>query len=76
MTPEEIITELNSHNREVLFGMDDFYHLTPEQVLQLMDAAALRGFRLGSNVAVSMVQGALLVQLSRIVSAKPDIAGV
>ncbi|KRB84654.1 MULTISPECIES: hypothetical protein [Oxalobacteraceae] len=76
MTPEEIITELNSHNREVLYGMDDFHHLTHEQVLQLMDAAAMRGFRLGSNVAVSMVQGTLLVQLSRMVSARPDIAGV
>jgi hypothetical protein len=76
MTPEEIITELNAHNREVLDGMDHFHHLTHEQVLALMDAAAMRGFRLGSNVAVSMVQGALLVQLSRMISARPDIAGV
>ena len=76
MTPEEIITELNSHNREALYGMDDFHHLTHEQVLELMDTAAMRGFRLGSNVAVSMVQGTLLVQLSRMVSARPDIAGV
>ena len=76
MTPEEIITDLNACNRGALYELDDFDHLTHEQVLALMDAAAMRGFRLGSNVAVSMVQGALLVQLSRMTGVKPDIGGV
>jgi len=65
MTPEEIVTDLNTRNREALYGHTDYHNLTHEQVLALMDAAAMQGFRLGSNVALSMVKGALLVQLTR-----------
>ena len=65
MTPEEIIHDLNTRNREVLYAGPDYHHLTHEQVLALMDAAAMYGFRLGSNTALSMVKGALLVQLTR-----------
>lgn len=65
MTPEEIVTDLNTKNRTALYARDDFQQLRPEQVLALMDAAAMQGFRLGSNVAMSMVKGALLVQLTR-----------
>lgn len=67
MTPEEIVTEINQKNRAALYTQRDYLSLTPEQVLALMDAAAMRGFQFGSNVALSMVQGALLVQLARVV---------
>lgn len=65
MTPEEIVNDLNMRNREILYALPDYQHLTHEQVLALMDAAAMYGFRLGSNAAMSMVKGALLVQLAR-----------
>jgi hypothetical protein len=67
MTPEEIVTEINRKNRAVLYTREDYQSLTPEQILTLMDAAAMRGFQFGSNVALSMVQGALFVQLARAV---------
>jgi hypothetical protein len=67
MTPEEIVTEINHNNRTALYTRQDYLALTPEQVLSLMDAAAMRGFQFGSNVALSMVQGTLLVQLARVV---------
>ncbi len=65
MTPDEIVNDLNTKNRDVLYSRNDFHDLTHEQVLALMDTAAMQGFRLGSNVALSMVKGALLVQLTR-----------
>lgn len=65
MTPEEIIAEINSKNRATLYMHKDHQSLSTEQVLALMDAAAMHGFQHGSNVALSMVQGALLVQLAR-----------
>ena len=65
MTPEEIVVEINRKNRHALYLRNDFQHLSHEQVLELMDAAALQGFQFGSNVALSMVQGALLIQLAR-----------
>lgn len=72
MTPDEIVTEINQKNREVLYVRDNYHSLTHEQVLELMDAAAMHGFQFGSNVALSMVQGALLVQLARMVGAKDE----
>lgn len=65
MTPEEIIADLNARNRAVLDQRDDDAPLRPEDVLALMDSAAMQGFKLGSNVALSMVKGSLLVQLNR-----------
>lgn len=65
MTPEEIVTDLNTKNRNALYARSDFQQLRPEQVLALMDAAAMQGFRMGSHLAMSMVKGALLVQLTR-----------
>lgn len=76
MTPEEIVVDLNTKNRELLYARDDYKDLTHEQVLALMDAAAMKGFRLGSNVALSMVKGALLVQLTRTAGVKTDKSGV
>jgi hypothetical protein len=72
MTPEEIVAEINRKNRAILFARQDYQSLAPEQVLALMDAAAMRGFQFGSNVALSMVQGALFVQLAR-VNDKPTV---
>lgn len=65
MTPEEIITDLNTRNRDTLYAHHSVQQLTPEQVLALMDDAAMHGFRMGSNVAMSMVKGALLTRLAR-----------
>lgn len=65
MTPEEIIADLNARNRAVLDQRDDETPLRPEDVLALMDSAAMQGFKLGSNVALSMVKGSLIVQLNR-----------
>lgn len=72
MTPEEIVTELNIKNRDALYAREDFQNLSHDQVLALMDAAAMQGFKLGSNVALSMVKGALLVQLTRSVGTRSD----
>ena len=74
MTPEEIINDINAMNREALYGRDDYHNLTHEDVLALMDAAAMQGFRMGSNLALSMVKGALLVQLTRAADAPRDTA--
>jgi len=76
MTPEEIIADLNTKNRSLLSVRSNADNLTREQVLALMDAAAMQGFRLGSNVALSMVKGTLCVQLSRTgptKAARPDL---
>ena len=72
MTPEEIATDINAMNREALYGREDYHNLTHEEVLALMDAAAMQGFRMGSNVALSMVKGALLVQLTRAADSPRD----
>lgn len=76
MTPEEIVVDLNTKNRELLYARDDYKDLKHEQVLALMDAAAMKGFRLGSNVALSMVKGALLVQLTRAAGVRIDKSDV
>lgn len=72
MTPEEIVTDIHTRNREVLYARNDYHNLTHEQVLALMDVAAMEGFRLGSNLALSMVKGSLLVQLTRAAGARKD----
>jgi hypothetical protein len=75
MTPEEIVADLNEKNRDALYARADHQNLRHEQVLALMDAAAMQGFKLGSNVALSMVKGALLVQLTRAAGTKTDKSG-
>lgn len=74
MTPEEIVNDINTMNRETLYGRDDYHNLTHGEVLALMDAAAMQGFRMGSNLALSMVKGALLVQLTRAADTPRDTA--
>ena len=66
MTPEEIVNHIQQLNREILQARPDGGASVTQQMLELMDTAALRGFQFGSNVAMSMVQGALLVQLVRL----------
>jgi hypothetical protein len=66
MTPEEIVAEISRTNRTVLYMQNNLQSLTLEDVLTLMDAAAMRGFRFGSNVALSMLQGELVVRLTRL----------
>ena len=75
MTPQEIVADLNEKNRHTLYERQDYDKLSHEQVLALMDDAAMQGFKLGSNVALSMVKGALLVQLARNVAAGQDAQG-
>jgi hypothetical protein len=75
MTPQEIVADLNEKNRHILYEREDYDKLSHEQVLALMDDAAMQGFKLGSNVALSMVKGALLVQLARNVAAGQDAQG-
>lgn len=76
MTPEEIVSDLNARNRSVLYAREDCGKLSTEQVLELMNSAAMQGFKLGSNVALSMVKGSLLVQLNRTAAARKDWSGV
>ena len=72
MTPEEIVNDINARNRETLYGRADYHNLTHEEVLALMDAAAMEGFRMGSNLSLSMVKGALLVQMTRTSGVRRD----
>ena len=62
MGPQEIIDRIDEQNRHLLYSRMDFSQLTHEQVLQLMNTAAMRGFRFGSDSALSLVQSKLLVK--------------
>jgi hypothetical protein len=62
MGPQEIIDQIDEQNRRLLYGRSDFQQLTHEQVLQLMNTAAMRGFRFGSDSALSLVQSKLVVK--------------
>lgn len=75
MTPEEIVADINGKNCDILYAYKDCSNLSREQVLSLMNAAAMQGFRMGSNVALSMVKGSLVVQLSRGTGVRADNPG-
>ncbi|OWW22653.1 hypothetical protein [Noviherbaspirillum denitrificans] len=62
MGPQEIIDRIDEQNRRLLYSRMDFDKLTHEQVLQLMNTAAMRGFRFGSDSALSLVQSKLVVK--------------
>lgn len=64
MTPEEIVAQITRTNRAVLALQAQDQVFTCQQVLTLLDEAAMRGFRFGSNVALSMVEGELVVRLA------------
>ncbi len=70
MTPEEIVHHIHQINRQILQARPAGGEAVSQQMLELMETAALRGFQFGSNVAMSMVQGALLVQLVRLDGAR------
>lgn len=61
MAPEEIVQHIDSANRQLLYAEQDYLQLTPEQILVLMNAAALQGFRYGSDMALSRLQGELFL---------------
>lgn len=62
MDPEEIVETLAAQNRSILAANPKTDLLTMEEVLGLMNMAALRGFRFGSDSALSMVKSKLLVK--------------
>lgn len=62
MSPEEILDHIDAQNRALLHARDDVYTLTPQQILQLMNTAAMRGFRFGSESALSLVQSKLVMK--------------
>lgn len=55
MTPEEIVSVVTIQNDSILAdtGVTDF---TREKVLELMNVAAMQGFRYGSESALSIVK--------------------
>ena len=62
MGPQEIVDRIDEQNRQILYARSDFTRLTHEQVLNLMNTAAMRGFRFGSDSALSLVQSKLVVK--------------
>lgn len=63
MTPEEIVAHCTNENRKALKaagGVDS------EVMMDLLNAASMRGFTFGQNVAMSILQGALVVKLASI----------
>lgn len=62
MEPQEIVDCIDEQNRQLLYSHSDFNNLTHEQVLHLMNTAAMRGFRFGSDSALSLVQSKLVVK--------------
>jgi hypothetical protein len=65
MTPEEIVAQIRRENRALLYSRTDYRTLDPEQILALMDAAAIHGFRIGSDVALSIIQGGVAVEIAK-----------
>lgn len=63
MTPEEIIASLSEKNLELLESRGLPVN---EGILQLLNQASMRAFKLGSDTAMSMVRGALAVELAKI----------
>jgi hypothetical protein len=62
MGPQEIIDRIDEQNRQLLYSRNDFNQLSHEQILHLMNTAAMRGFRFGSDSALSLVQSKLVVK--------------
>lgn len=62
MGPQEILDRIDEQNRQLLYSRSDFSQLSHEQVLHLMNTAAMRGFRFGSDSALSLVQSKLVVK--------------
>ncbi|HJV51351.1 MULTISPECIES: hypothetical protein [Oxalobacteraceae] len=62
MLPEEIVDHIDAQNRANLHARDYTQALTYDEVLSLMNAASMRGFRYGSESALSLLKSKLLVK--------------
>ncbi len=62
MLPEEIVDHIDAQNRASLHARDYTQALTYDEVLGLMNAASMRGFRYGSESALSLLKSKLLVK--------------
>lgn len=62
MQAEEIVEQIATQNRRLLSNNGTRGNLTPREVLELMNLAAMGGFRFGSECALSMVAGMLTIQ--------------
>lgn len=62
MTPEDIIEHIDAQNRTLLAAHPDMHSLTPDKVLDLMNTAAMRGFRFGSETALAAVKSRLVMK--------------
>lgn len=60
MTPSEIVAALDEQSRKLLEsrGLP-----VSDGIVELLNMAGMRGFKLGSDTALSMVKGALAVKL-------------
>lgn len=65
MTPEEIVEKISEQTTTLLYGQPNYNNLTHAQVLDLLNTAAMQGVKFGSNVALSMVKGALVTNLMK-----------
>jgi hypothetical protein len=62
MEPEEIVTIIAEQNRDILADRNLPKEWTVDDILGLMNIAAMRGFRFGSESALSMVKSKLVVK--------------
>lgn len=62
MPPTEILNHIDHENRNLLYGREDFQNLTHEQVLALMNLAALRAFRFGGDSAMATLKSLLVIK--------------
>jgi hypothetical protein len=62
MEPEEIVTIIAEQNRDILADRNLPKEWTVDEILGLMNIAAMRGFRFGSESALSMVKSKLVVK--------------
>lgn len=62
MAPEDIINHIDAQNRALLYAHPAVHSLSTEQVLELMNKAGMRGFRFGSESALSMVKSKLVMK--------------
>ncbi|HEY0844500.1 MAG TPA: hypothetical protein VGE12_03985 [Noviherbaspirillum sp.] len=62
MTPEDIIGHIDAQNRALLAAHPELHAFTPDKVLDLMNKAAMRGFRFGSESALAAVKSTLVMK--------------
>lgn len=72
MTGEEVVAALDAQSRKLLASKN---LPVSDAMVALLNEAKLQAFNLGSNTALSMVKGALLVKLMQCRSNKSKEAG-